>query len=115
MMPVIARGFVSLRLSPDQLSAVALYEEKFPKGRYLIPCEISGRLKIFLSGIPDKKVLISEAKEKSMWECRMVFAKEKGIAQETSLGDHDLDLDWMVYVRKKYVEPLPSLEKNWET
>lgn len=94
MEPLIARAFLTLLLTPDQIAELKCIENGLPHGRYLQGFEICR----YFALKPDP---LDEFREKQMLNLLWEWRKENAISNR-----EDNIHDWMDFVASKWVEPL---------
>lgn len=109
MTPQTARGHVAQFLNAEQIAEVVRFEAEFPEGRPLQPFEIGRKLKIDISKT------ITQAQDDAMQSVWLDFCKSKDIDQTTTLGDHSLAKEWMLYSIANYHEPMAVVSRKWES
>lgn len=96
MEPLIARGILSLMLTTEQNKELKDIEKVLPNGRYLQGFEVCRHFRL-------KPEPLDSSREQAMltllWDWRKINAR---------FEKDDNIHDWMDYVKKEWIEPLPS-------
>lgn len=119
MLPLIARAFITLLMSPEQINDLKQYEMTLPPGRYLQGFELCRRYQI-------KAGLLDELRESKMLEYLREWEKINWKKNEIENISHvknctEIEVgkwchcrtrqqeihEWMDYINKNWHEPLP--------
>ena len=123
MDPLVARGFVTLLLTPTRIAQVKEIENTFPAGRYWQAFEVLRYYSLEGGEIPDereaKMKYLLEAWEKINWKQNQMEDKNhvekcgQAVLGKCKCRTRQQEIhDWMDYVNKHWIEPLPVAGKG---